>query len=144
VSPDPTAAVVLDTMVISWLLDEHPNPLAEEYRQLIGSRPTLLSFQTVAELRFGALRAGWGELRRRRLDRGLAELTVVQPDDQMITAWAQLRTDCQRVGHALGDKLHDGDRWIAATAIRLGCPLISHDGVFTYAPGLHLLCTPNP
>ncbi len=138
-SPDPASAVVLDTMVISWLLDGHPNPLAEQYRQLIGSRPILLSFQTVAELRFGAIRAGWGELRRRRLDRSLAELAVVQPDDQMVTAWAQLRADCQRAGHALGGKLHDGDRWIAATAIRLGCPLISHDGVFTDAPALDLI-----
>lgn len=91
-------------MVISWLLDEHPHPVTERYRQLIGSSPILLSFQTVAELRFGALRAGWGELRRRRPDRSLAELTVVQPDDQMITTWAQLRTACRRGGHALGDK----------------------------------------
>jgi hypothetical protein len=51
----------------------------------------LLAFQTVMELRFGALRAGWGELRRRRLKRGIAELTVTQPDDAMITSCAQLR-----------------------------------------------------
>lgn len=42
----------------------------------------------------------------------------------MITACAQLRTRCQQIGHALGDKVHDGDRWIATTAIRLGCPLV--------------------
>lgn len=126
-------------MVISWLLDERPNPLADQYRQLIGSSPVLLAFQTVAELRFGALRAGWGELRRRRLDRSIARLTVVQPDDQMITAWSQLRADCQKIGHALGHKLHDGDRWIAATALRLDCALVSHDGVFAQTPGLDLI-----
>jgi predicted nucleic acid-binding protein len=43
------------------------------------------------ELRYGALRAGWGELRRRRLERGIAELTVVQPDNKMITVCAELR-----------------------------------------------------
>jgi predicted nucleic acid-binding protein len=59
--------VVVDTMVISWLFDERPNPLAERYRDLIGPAPVLLAFQTVMELRFGVLRAGWGELRRRRL-----------------------------------------------------------------------------
>lgn|SRR5689334_6543213 len=131
-------------MVVSWLLDEHPNPLGAQYRDLIGSSPVLLAFQTVAELRFGAIRAGWGELRRRRLDRAIAELTVVQPDDQMVTAWAQLRADCQRFGHALGDKLHDGDRWIAATALRLDCALVSHDGIFDHVPGLDLICTTNP
>lgn len=42
-------------------------------------------------------------------------------------------------GHALAGKPHDGDRWIAATAIRLGAPLVSHDRVFVGAPGLELL-----
>ena len=55
---------------------------------------------------------------------------MLQPDNQMVLICAQLRADCVRAGHALGDKLHDGDRWIAAAAIRLGLPLVSHDGVF--------------
>src|SRR6266508_2601565 len=98
--------VVVDTMVISWLFDDRPNPLAVRYRELIGARPVLLAFHTVMELRYGALRAGWGELRGRRLERRVAELTVVQPDDEMITACAILRLRCQQIGHALGDKLH--------------------------------------
>ncbi|HZU45789.1 MAG TPA: hypothetical protein VFA16_00815 [Mycobacterium sp.] len=57
------AGVVVDTMVISWLFDDRPNPLADRYRALIGPVPVLLAFQTVMELRFGAIRAGWGELR---------------------------------------------------------------------------------
>lgn len=132
-------AVVVDTMVISWLLDDRPNPLADRYRTLIGPSRVLLAFQTVMELRFGALRAGWGELRRRRLERRIAELSVVQPDDDMITACSQLRADCQRLGHPLGSKMHDGDRWIAAAAIRLHVPLVSHDTVFKDTPGLHLI-----
>ncbi|HVM13268.1 MAG TPA: PIN domain-containing protein [Egibacteraceae bacterium] len=87
--------VVVDTMVISWLFDDRPNPLADEYRDLIDTRPVLLAFHTVMELRFGALRAGWGELRRRRLERRIAELTVVQPDDEMVTVCANLRMRCQ-------------------------------------------------
>jgi hypothetical protein len=50
--------VVVDTMVTSWLLDDRPNLLADRYRDLIGSQPVLVAFQTVMELRFGALRAG--------------------------------------------------------------------------------------
>ena len=65
------------------------------------------------ELRFGALRAGCGELRRRRLERRIADIALVQPGDQMITTCAELRLRCQQAGHALGDKRHDGDRWIA-------------------------------
>lgn len=133
------AGVVVDTMVISWLLEDRPVRLADRYRELIGEAPVLLAFQTVMELRYGAMRAGWGELRRRRLEWRLANFTVVQPDDDMITACAELRAGCRRVGHALGDKLHDGDRWIAAAAIRLDRPLVSHDQLFNGAPGLDLV-----
>ncbi len=49
----------------------------------------------------------------------------------------------QRAGHALSQRDHDADRWIAATAIRLGIPLISNDGVFENAPGLQLEPAPG-
>ena len=71
-------------------------------------------------------------------------MTVTQPDDAMITACAQLRAACQQIGHSLGGKLHDGDRWIAAAAIRLRCPLVSHDTIFKGAPGLTLVTVPAP
>jgi tRNA(fMet)-specific endonuclease VapC len=133
------SGVVVDTMVISWLFDDRPNRLAEHYRMLIGRRPVLLAFQTVMELRYGVLRAGWGQPRRRRLERRIAELAVIQPDDEMITTCATLRARCAQIGHALGDKLHDGERWIAAAAMRLGMPLVSHDGLFDGAPGLEFI-----
>ena len=133
------AGVVVDTMVISWLFDDRPNALGEICRELIGSEPVVLAFQSVMELRFGALRAGWGDLRRRRLEGRIAEIAVVQPDNEMITICAELRLRCQQAGHALGDRLHNGDRWIAATAIRLGVPLASHDRLFNGAPDLRLI-----
>jgi hypothetical protein len=57
----------------------------------------------------------------------------------MVLLCAQLRADCARAGHALGDKFHDGDRWIASAAIRLGLPLVSHDALLKGAPGLQLI-----
>lgn len=126
-------------MVISWLFDQRPNPVADSNRALIDTRPVLLAFQTVMELRYGALHAGWGELRRRRLERRIAGLTVAQPDDEMIRICAELRQGCRQIGHPLGDKVHDGDRWITAAAIRLGLPLVSHDGGFAGAPRLQLI-----
>lgn len=130
--------VVVDTMVISLLLDDRPKDLADRYRELIGSTPMLLAFQTLMELRYGALRAGWGELRRRRLEQRVSRLTVVQPDDATVNACAELRQRCRVAGHALADKLHDGDRWIAATAIRLELELVSDDNLFVGTPGLQL------
>lgn len=133
------AGVVVDTMVMSWLIEPDRSPLADPYRALIGGRPTLVAFQTVMELRFGALNAQWGELRRRRMERNLSNLASVETDDELATACAELRHQCVRAGHALGNKIHDGDRWIAAAAIRLSVPLVSHDALFKNAPGLTLL-----
>ena len=50
----------------------------------------------------------------------------------------RLRVECQRVGHALSQREHDADRWIAATALRLDVPLVSNDGVVRATPGLLL------
>lgn len=50
-----------------------------------------------------------------------------------------LRNDCRKIGHALAQKVHDGDRWVAASALRLGVPLVSHDDVFVGAPSLELM-----
>lgn len=116
-------------MVVSWLFDERPNRLTEHYRALIGPRRVLLA----------VLRVGWGQLRRRRLERRIAELTVVQPDDEMITMCATVRAHCRQIGHVLAGKLHDGDRWIAASAMRLNVPLVSHDAIFDGAPSLQLV-----
>ena len=49
-----------------------------------------------------------------------------------------LRVACQRVSHALCQREHDADRWIAATALRLGVPLVSNDLNFENTPGLVL------
>jgi predicted nucleic acid-binding protein len=46
--------------------------------------------------------------------------------------------DCEAIGHALGQREHNADRWIAATALRLRVPLVSNDGIFRGVPGLVL------
>ena len=55
---------------------------------------------------------------------------------------AELRVSCEQAGHALGQKIHEADRWIAATAIRLGLELVSDDAVFADLPGLVVLGRP--
>jgi predicted nucleic acid-binding protein len=51
---------------------------------------------------------------------------------------AELRATGEHAGHALGQKVHEADRWIAATAMRLGVQLVSDDSVFLGVPGLAL------
>ena len=133
-------AVVVDTMVVSSLVNaaRQPGPAAD-YRSLIARRPIVISFVTVTEIRYGALKAGWGELRRRGLERDLARFVIVQPDDQLMQVCAELRASCERAGHSLGQKIHEADRWIAATAIRLGVDLVSEDAAFSGVRGLSVV-----
>lgn len=127
----PTRPVVVDTMAVSALMNQQRDPApARQYRELIAARPVVVSFVTIAELRYGAIKAGWGELRTRSLERSLSRLVVVQPDDELIRTCATLRARCERRGHPLGQKVHEADRWIAATALRLELHLVSNDTAF--------------
>ncbi len=138
------SVVVVDTNVFGSDLLRRGAPLAALYRPLLEGRAFVLSFQTVAELRFGALRQGWGTRRLARLDERVARAEVVWAGPDLLAEYVALRVRCARVGHGLAQSHHDADRWIAATAIRLGIPLISHDTVFKEAPGLILETAVSP
>ncbi|MET0715990.1 MAG: PIN domain-containing protein [Mycetocola sp.] len=129
-------AVVIDTDVYGAELTG--SPLALRYRSVIAGRPVFISFQTEAELRFGALLRGWGKARMLQLEARLAAVETVHSGPDLINTYARLRTDCWRVGHALAQKEHDADRWVAATAIRLGIPLVANDRIYDNAPGLQV------
>lgn len=130
-------AIVIDTDVFS--ADLVPSSrLAERYAPLIVGRPAFISFQTVAELRYGAIRRGWGQARMLRLDAKIHRAEIVHTGPELVVLCAQLRADCAAIGHALAQREHNADRWIAATAIRIGIPLVSNDGIFRDVPGLAL------
>jgi len=127
--------VVVDTDVYSARLLPD-SPLALRYEPLLVGRLEVLSFQTVAELRYGALLRGWGTARLRRLDVAVASAEIVQTGPDLIRVFAELRVACERVGHALCQREHDADRWVAATALRLRISLVSNDHIFEGTPGL--------
>lgn len=95
--------------------------------------------QTVAELRYGALVAGWGERRLAALGTLIEQLTIIEIDDDLVWEHARLRFACRRAGHALAAPVHAADLWVAASALYLGLPLVTDDGVFEGAPGLDLV-----
>lgn len=135
-------AVVVDTMALSGLMNADRQPArAATYLELIDGRPVVVSFISVTEVRFGAIKAGWGELRRRGLERDLARFTVVQPDDRLMSICAALRAECERSGHGLGQKVHEADRWVAATALRLEVDLVSDDAIFEDVRGLRVVAS---
>jgi len=135
--------IVIDTDVFGADL-VRTSRLAERYAPLIAGRPALISFQTAAELRYGALQRGWGDARLAKLEGTIQRAEIVHTGPDLILVYARLRFACRVAGHALAQREHNADRWIAATAVRLGVPLVSNDGVFRDVLGLTLETVSEP
>jgi predicted nucleic acid-binding protein len=133
-----TFSVIVDTNVFTASLRGNRSPLATPYTKHTVGRRVFVAPQTVAEARYGALIAGWGSRRVGELARSIAGVGVLPVDDETIERVAQLRNDCRAIGHALHQRLHNADLWIAAAAVRWGIPLVAHDAVFVGCPGLDL------
>jgi predicted nucleic acid-binding protein len=129
--------VLVDTNVFTGPLRDD-RPLQAQYRKHTFGRLIAVAPQTVAEARYGALRGGWGTRRLNELARLTAGVRVVPVDDETIEHVAQLRNQCRVAGHALHQRRHNADLWIAAAAIRWAIPLVAHDAVFIGCLGLEL------
>ena len=125
--------IVLDTSVVSFLFNGDSR--GAMYLPHVQGQRLVVSFQTVEEMWCGAYRADWSERRRNELARHLNQYEVVWPDPEMAHVCAQLRARRERAGRHIGV----ADSWIAATAVRLGCPLASHDRDFSGIPNLQLI-----
>jgi predicted nucleic acid-binding protein len=127
---------VLDTTVVSLLLNR--NPLLSLYQSYLHNASLCISFQTVAEMRFGALRAGWGAVRRRNLELFLSAFNLIVYSDELGDHWAQVVDEARRAGR----RLEAGDAWIAATARLISAPLLTHDRDFSpgACPSVTVIC----
>jgi len=133
----PRGPVVVDTDVFSARLIPESS-LAQRYEPLPVGRVEFGCLQSVAEIRFGALLRGWGGARLRRMEAVIDGTEIVHTGPELLRTHVELRVACTRIGHALSQRDHDADRWIAATALRLGIPLVSNDRVFENAPGIQV------
>uniref|UniRef100_UPI0030B90191 PIN domain-containing protein n=1 Tax=Mobiluncus sp. TaxID=47293 RepID=UPI0030B90191 len=98
-----------------------------------------ISFQTATEILQGAYAAQCGEARLGALHRIIDSTLVIPANEKVIEAAAKLYAEARAAGHALQDKAHTADRWIAASAFAYDLPLVSTDKIFVDAPGLKLL-----
>ncbi len=113
--------LVVDTDVISYIFKWHP--LAAHYVDLLTDKEPVISFTTLAEMRFGGLEAKWGFPKRNLLERYLSEFAVSYPDDRLCSLWAEVTHESNRKGHPVSAP----DAWIAATARYLDTPLVTHN-----------------
>jgi tRNA(fMet)-specific endonuclease VapC len=128
--------IVVDTDIASYIFNWHAS--AAKYVEALRGSELVLSFMSVAEMRMGAIAAGWGTRRRVLLEQFVAGFGIVYLDDHLSTSWATLRAGTRAVGRSLSPQ----DAWIAATALQLDAPLATNNrSDFEYIPKLRLLTT---
>lgn len=78
---------------------------------------------SIAELRMGAIPAGWGSRRRQLLELFVKGFELVYADDNLCTLWARIRADARAAGRPMSPQ----DAWIAATALAIDAPLATNN-----------------
>jgi tRNA(fMet)-specific endonuclease VapC len=116
-----TAACVVDTDVVSYLYRN--SPVAQLYRQHLVDKVLVISFMTLAEVRFGMLQARWGAQRVTAMESYLKQFVLCTCDDDLCLMWAQVVYSERAKGRIISAQ----DAWIAATAIYSGVPLVTHN-----------------
>lgn len=115
-------ALVLDTDIVSYLYKRDTR--AELYRPHLNDPPFIISFMTLAELRRWSLERGWAEFRKQSLEQYLNRYFVVHSDDEVCSLWAYAMNRARMSGRPIAAS----DAWIAATALFLDAPLVTHNG----------------
>lgn len=91
---------------------------------------------SLAELRRWTVERNWGEKRRQELQEYLTRYLVLHSDDQMCDRWAQAMNSARLRGRPIAP----ADAWVAATALLLDIPLVTHNsGHYTGIPGLRVI-----
>ena len=113
--------IVVDTDVASYIFNWHSS--AQQLVDALRGTQLILSFMSIAEMRMGAIAAGWGARRRTLLEQFMSGFGVVYADDALCTGWARIRAEARAAGRALSPQ----DAWIAATALGLDAPLATNN-----------------
>lgn len=113
-----------DTNVVSYLITGHE--LAERYAPFIADGRTIgISFQALAELRVGLRTQRWN---RRRFEAVLRRFVEIPLSREAERIWVEIRTDSiERRRRDAGRVVSAADAWIAATAMAVPCPLLTHN-----------------
>jgi tRNA(fMet)-specific endonuclease VapC len=131
-------AVIVDTNVISFYIKHDTR--AALYDQHLEGRRLIMAFQTLAELSFWRKRDGWGVQRERGLQNVLALYQIAYPVAATCEFYAEARASGKRNGKPI---LH-ADAWIAAVALELEIPLVTHDPKdFAGVDGLEVISESN-
>ena len=113
---------------------------AVPYAPHLDNKAVALSFQSVGELWYGAIKGGWSEAKRRELEVRIRRFVVLACDEATVRAWAELRAKAESEGLAK----QTADLWIAATARRHDLPLLTKDRGFFSALDIDVIDPDDP
>jgi predicted nucleic acid-binding protein len=97
---------VVDTGVASYIFNWHS--LAQRCSDALRGSELILSFMSIAELRLGAISAGWGSPATPSPERFLQGFELVYAGYDVCTVWARIRVGARAAGLALSPQ----DAWI--------------------------------
>jgi tRNA(fMet)-specific endonuclease VapC len=115
------AILVVDTDVWSYLFKGRDE--AKLYEPHLQGNILVISFQSQAELLRWAITAAWGEQRRKNLESRLQNYVIEHSSDALSVRWAEAMESARRNGRPISA----ADAWVAATALHLGAPLVTHN-----------------
>ena len=112
---------VVDTDVWSYIYKGRDE--GRLYQPHLFGNILVISFQTQAELIRWAVSADWGQSRRQHLESRLQKYVVEHSSHALSLRWAEAMESARRNGRPISA----ADSWIAATALLLNAPLITHN-----------------
>jgi len=113
--------LVVDTDVVSYVF--RGDTRAASFNPILDNQTLVVSFMTVAELDRWALSRDWGPTRIAALERYLRRFVLQPFDRDLCRRWAEVMDGARRQGRPI----QTADAWIAATALLLGVPLVTHN-----------------
>lgn len=114
-------AVVVDTDVASFFFKNDTRKTL--YESHLDGQFLFLSFMTLAELRLWSVSGNWGAKRKSQLESYLKRFSIVHSRVEICEAWAEIIDDGKRNGKIIATS----DAWVAATALFLNIPLVTHN-----------------
>ena len=104
----PINALLIDTDVVSYIAWKRPR--ARRFLPLVEGKPLAISFVTVGEMYFGAMKGNWGENK-------ISEMESILRRYMTIPGSFDIAQQYGRVKRAFADQVDENDLWIAATAL---------------------------
>jgi predicted nucleic acid-binding protein len=126
--------LLLDTNIVSFQFRRDTR--ATLFQAALAGEVQAIAFVTLAELYKWPIERSFSPERRAALENLLHSYVVLPFDDALARRWAELSVQLKRAGRGIGDS----DAWIAATALRHGLSLVTHNRAhFNGIPGLTII-----